>query len=197
VKSVACHASRATLFCSEGVVYKTSVEVVAYNPPWLDIYQAEREKILGATSWFLEFEHIGSTAIPKQRAKPIIDMMAAVEGLDNLGGLLEMLKGLEYHVLGTDMKNRLFLRKEKDGQVFHLHIVERFTWAERKERLLRDYLLAHPEAVKAYGELKDNLAVIHKDDSVEYTKAKTAFIQDIHDKIQDARGLPRVNVWED
>ncbi len=102
--------------------------------------------------------------------------MAAVERLDNLGDLLMTLNTLEYHVFDTGMKNRLFLRKEKDGQVFHLHIVEASTWAERKERLLRDYLLAHPEAVKAYGELKDKLAINYKDDSLAYTEAKTAFI---------------------
>jgi GrpB-like predicted nucleotidyltransferase (UPF0157 family) len=56
---------------------------------------------------------------------------------------------------------------------------------------------AHPEAVKAYGELKAALAITHKEDSLAYTEAKTAFIQDVFDKIQDARGLPRVNVWED
>jgi GrpB-like predicted nucleotidyltransferase (UPF0157 family) len=178
-------------------VLKTAVEVVTYDPRWPAIYEAERALILAVTSDFVNFEHVGSTAIPSQRAKPIIDMMAAVESLKELDDLLESLQILEYHVFETDMKNRLFLRKEKDGQVFHLHIVEASTWAERKERLMRDYLLAHPEAVKAYGELKDELASKYKDDSLEYTKAKTVFIQEIADKIQDARGLPRVDVWED
>jgi GrpB-like predicted nucleotidyltransferase (UPF0157 family) len=176
---------------------KTAVEVVAYDPRWPAIYEAERALILAATSAFVDFEHIGSTAIPKQRAKPIIDMMAAVESLKGLDDLLESLTILEYHVFDMDMKNRLFLRKEKDRQVFHLHIVEASTWAERKERWMRDYLLAHPEAVEAYGELKDDLATEYKDDSLKYTEAKTAFIQDIADKIQDARGLPHINVWED
>jgi GrpB-like predicted nucleotidyltransferase (UPF0157 family) len=178
-------------------VLKTAVEVVAYDPRWPAIYEAERALILAATSDFVNFEHVGSTAIPNQRAKPIIDMMAAVESLKELDDLLESLQILEYHVFDMGMKNRLFLRKEKDGQVFHLHIVERSTWAERKERLMRDYLLAHPEAVEAYGALKDELAIKYKDDSLKYTEAKTAFIQEIVDKIQDERGLARVNVWED
>jgi GrpB-like predicted nucleotidyltransferase (UPF0157 family) len=185
------------LFSLEDVMYKTSVEVVAYDPRWPGIYETECENILAAISHFLELEHIGSTAIPQQRAKPIIDMMAAVENLDDLGRTLETLHTLEYCVLEVGMKNRLFLRKEKGGQVFHLHVVERSTWNERKERLMRAYLLSHPEAVEAYGKLKDELARQYKDDSLEYTKAKTAFIQDIADKIQDERGLPRVNVWED
>jgi GrpB-like predicted nucleotidyltransferase (UPF0157 family) len=62
---------------------------------------------------------------------------------------------------------------------------------------MRDYLLAHPEAVEAYGALKDDLAVKYKEDSLEYTKAKTVFIQSVMDKARDERGLPRVDVWED
>jgi GrpB-like predicted nucleotidyltransferase (UPF0157 family) len=177
---------------------KTAVEVVAYDPHWPAIYEAERALILGTTSAFVDFEHVGSTAIPNQRAKPIIDMMAAVVSLETIDGLLESLKTLEYHVFDAGMKNRLFLRKEnKSGQVFHLHIVERSTWHDRKERLMRDYLLAHPETVKAYGELKDELANEYKDDSLAYTKAKTEFIQSVMDKARDALGLARVDVWED
>jgi GrpB-like predicted nucleotidyltransferase (UPF0157 family) len=179
-------------------VYKTSVEVVAYNPHWPALYETEQDLILNATSDFANLEHVGSTAIPNQRAKPIIDMMAAVVSLQAIDELLESLKTLEYKVLDVGMKNRLFLRKEdKNGQVFHLHIVERSTWDERKERLMRDYLLAHPETVKAYSDLKDDLAIQYKEDSLAYTEAKTAFIQSVIDKARDALSLPRVDVWED
>jgi GrpB-like predicted nucleotidyltransferase (UPF0157 family) len=143
---------------------------------------------------------LGSTAIPQQRSKPIIDIMAAVMSLHEVDVLLEQLDKLDYHVFETGMKkNRLFLRKQDANteQLYHLHIVGASTWDERKERLMRDYLLAHPEAVIAYGELKDKLAAQYPEDSLAYTKAKTAFIQDILDKVMDARGLPRVDVWED
>ncbi len=62
---------------------------------------------------------------------------------------------------------------------------------------MRDYLLEHPDAARAYGELKDGLSRLHAEDSLAYTKAKTAFIQGVTDKVQDARGLPRFDVWED
>jgi GrpB-like predicted nucleotidyltransferase (UPF0157 family) len=112
--------------------------------------------------------------------------------------LLPALEGLGYRLIDAGMRNRLFLRRrdEGTGQAFHLHIVELATWDERKERLMRDYLLEHPEAVKAYGDLKDRLAATYANDSLAYTEAKTAFIQDIVDKARDARGLPRVDVRE-
>jgi GrpB-like predicted nucleotidyltransferase (UPF0157 family) len=62
---------------------------------------------------------------------------------------------------------------------------------------MRDYLLKHPEDVKAYGALKDRLAAIYPRNSLEYTRAKTDFIQDLLDKVCDSLGLPRIDVWND
>jgi len=176
------------------------VEVVDYDPKWPKIFAAEREVLLVAIKdRFVEFEHIGSTAIPNQRAKPIIDMMAAIHSLDELDIFLPTLNGLNYHLIDAGMLNRYFLRKvdNSNGQTFHLHIVELSTWAERKERLMRDYLLKHPEDVQAYGALKTQLAIQHQDNSLAYTMAKTNFIQGIMDKACDELGLPQIDVTED
>jgi GrpB-like predicted nucleotidyltransferase (UPF0157 family) len=78
---------------------------------------------------------------------------------------------------------------------FQLHIVERGTWDERHERLMRDYLLAQPHAAAAYSDLKIRLAREYAMDSLGYTKAKTAFIQDLVDKARAQLDLPSVNVW--
>ncbi|HNB52180.1 MAG TPA: GrpB family protein, partial [Anaerolineales bacterium] len=58
------------------------LEVVPYDPAWPEIYTTERARILSIAPEFIEFEHIGSTAVPGLRAKPIIDMMASVERLE-------------------------------------------------------------------------------------------------------------------
>lgn len=175
------------------------VELVAYDPRWPDIFAAERDRILAASNGqIVAFEHIGSTAVPHQRAKPIIDMMAAVPSLQDSRSLVDALHQLDYAVVETGMRNRLFLRKHaaQNGQVFHLHLVEHATWNERKERLMRDYLQAHPEAVQAYGELKAHLATTYTHDALAYTKAKTAFIQGIIDEARAGQGLPSIDVWE-
>ena len=177
-----------------------SVKVVDYNPQWAGIFARERDLILSKISdHFVEFEHIGSTAVPGQRAKPVVDMMVAVHSLGELDAFLPRLAHLGYQLIETGMRDRYFLRKEDEGckQIFHLHIVELSTWTERNERLMRDYLREHPAAVKAYGELKTNLANIYSKDSLAYTKAKTSFIQGIVDKARDSLGLAQVSVWED
>ena len=122
------------------------VEVVAYDPNWITRYEEESGLLLNAVGEiFVEIEHIGSTAVPNQRAKPVIDMMVAVQSLDELEGFLPVLNNLDYELIETDMPERHFLRKwGEHGPAFHLHIVERSTWNERNERLLRDYLIRHP-----------------------------------------------------
>lgn len=176
-----------------------AVEVVAYDPRWPSIYAAERDLLFSVSGGaFLTFEHIGSTAIPGQRAKPIIDMMAAPRTLQD-DALLASLAALGYVLTDAGMRERLFLRRRDPGggQVYHLHLVEFPTWEERNERLMRDHLLRHPEAVQAYGALKDALASSYANDLPGYTRAKTAFIQGVIDRERDARGLPRVEVWEE
>jgi GrpB-like predicted nucleotidyltransferase (UPF0157 family) len=177
-----------------------TIQIVAYDPTWPQRYLAERALVLQAIDPpFLAIEHVGSTAVVGLCAKPIIDMMAAVANLPDGVALIAPLARLGYQLIETGMPDRLFLRKREPAQdcSFHLHIVEQRTWQERNERLLRDYLQAHPQAAQAYGELKQQLALAHAHDSLAYTKAKTAFIQSLVDRARDERGLPRVNIWEE
>jgi GrpB-like predicted nucleotidyltransferase (UPF0157 family) len=45
--------------------------------------------------------------------------------------------------------------------------------------MFRDYLIAHPDIAREYGELKMRLAAEHRHDRFAYTKAKTDFIRHI------------------
>ncbi len=176
-----------------------SVEVVDYDPSWPETFAAERETLFASVGpQLIELEHVGSTAIPGLRAKPIIDIMAAVRSLDALDSILPALERLGYQLIDAGMPNRFFLRKvEATGErAFHLHIVEASSWADRKERLMRDYLLDHPEVAAEYAALKTRLAGVHAKDSLAYTRAKTGFVQQIVDRARDRLGLPRVDVWE-
>ncbi len=167
-----------------------TVEIVSYDPQWPEIFSSERDALLARVRQrFAALEHIGSTAVSGQRAKPVIDMMAAIRHLEEVEQLLPTLAAAGYGLIDVGMRNRYFLRRQApNGQLFHLHIVELATWDQRKERLMRDYLRAHPDAVQAYGALKAQLARHYSEDSLAYTKAKTAFIQEIVDKARDERG---------
>ena len=173
------------------------VGMVRYDARWAKRVADERARITAiAGSAILELEHVGSTAVPGLWAKPIIDLMAAVATLDEGWVLVEKLADLGYHLIETGMTDRLFFRRHAEGGLaFQLHIVERVTWEERHERLMRDYLLAHPQAVSAYSELKLRLAREHAADSLGYTTAKTPFIQGALSKARAELGLPSIAVW--
>lgn len=179
-----------------------AIEVVDYDPAWPDRFAAERDRLLSPAplrAVLHDIEHVGSTAVPGQAAKPVIDIMASVDDLAALDEALAALEGLGYRRRETGMRARLFLRREPDGgaPAVHLHLVGRDTWPERKERLMRDHLRDHPEDVRAHGELKRRLAAAFPDDPEAYTRGKTAFVQGVMDRVRAARGLPPEDVWED
>src|SRR5690606_36386641 len=96
----------------------------------------------------------------------------------------------------TGMSDRLFYRRPvTEPRTHHLHVVTTDTWNTRNERILRDYLLAHPDAAERYGALKKTLAD-DVDDPDTYTRAKTDLIQELVGAAQAERGLPSVPVWE-
>ena len=58
--------------------------IVGYDERWPRMFEEERQRILAATgSALVAVEHIGSTSVPGLAAKNIIDIMAAVERLDD------------------------------------------------------------------------------------------------------------------
>jgi GrpB-like predicted nucleotidyltransferase (UPF0157 family) len=147
---------------------------------------------------FSEIEHVGSTAVPGLAAKPVIDLMASVGSLEAMTPHRKTLAGLGYVLLEGVMHNRLFYPRDdaSGNRTHHLHVVATDTWDTRNERLLRDYMRAHPEAAERYGALKQELAAkLGVGD--EYTKAKTDLIQQMVDAARTERGLPLVKVWED
>jgi GrpB-like predicted nucleotidyltransferase (UPF0157 family) len=147
---------------------------------------------------FSEIEHVGSTAVPGLAAKPVIDLMASTGSLEVMTPHRKTLAGLGYVLLEGVMHNRLFYPRDdaSGNRTHHLHVVAADTWDTRNERLLRDYMRAHPEAAERYGTLKQELAATLGVGD-EYTKAKTDLIQHMVDAARTERGLPLVKVWED
>jgi GrpB-like predicted nucleotidyltransferase (UPF0157 family) len=168
------------------------VTVAEPDPRW-----AERGRqacvVLGPL--LVAVEHIGSTAVPGLPAKPVIDLMAAVDDLDAVND--DALETLGYRMVATDMPGRLFYRREDyDSTAYHLHVVTADTWPTRNERLLRDHLLAHPADRDRYAALKQELMDKYGPGDA-YTRGKSELIQELTDAARAERGLPSVPVWEE
>lgn len=155
-------------------------ELSDYNPAWVTNFEAESaqlEDTLGEQ--VVEIKHVGSTSIPGLRAKPIIDILVAVEEFAPLEDYIARLEDLGYHHHPHDAEDeRLFFWKGKP-RTHHLHIVEFMTWEHQRHIIFRDYLRAHPEIAEWYEQVKRELALTFKNNRPAYTKGKTAFIKTI------------------
>jgi GrpB-like predicted nucleotidyltransferase (UPF0157 family) len=169
------------------------ITILPYQPAWTLSYANEAAALAALVPAFCAIEHIGSTAVPGLAAKPVIDMMAAVADLTLTKATLPVLAVRGYQLIDAGMRNRLFLQRTGDPD-FNLHIVTLDTWPTRKERLMRDALIADPAARDEHAAPKRTLAEEFCDDMTAYTRAKTAFVQKIMDGVKDRLGLPRTDV---
>jgi len=132
----------------------------------------------------LAIEHIGSTAIPRLAAKPIIDIMVGVGDLPAVEKYLLPLEQIGYEYRGeAGIAGRRYFRKGTlTASTHHLSLVEFGGDVWTRQITFRNYLRDDAEAAAEYGALKKDLAVKYKDDREAYTNGKTKFIEEILSK---------------
>jgi GrpB-like predicted nucleotidyltransferase (UPF0157 family) len=161
------------------------VVIVPYQPGWVGEYERECARLLAAFGDVAGgSEHVGSTAIPGLRAKPVIDIMIGVRSLAEGRSRVAAVEALGYAYVPTfeeQIPERLFFRRG-EPRTHHLHVVEPTSAFWDKQLLFRDYLRARPDVAERYGALKDELARKHGHDRDGYTRAKTDFILAVLDE---------------
>ena len=151
--------------------------VVAYDPGWPAAFEAERETVRAALGDLVgDVEHIGSTAVPGMPAKPILDMMAAVAGLDAGDRALPLLAPLGYRWLPHRVDAVLFNRFDGDTQTHSLQLTVPGSDLGRERLAFRDALRADPALVAEYGELKQRL-LAEAGGKVYTARGKRAFVR--------------------
>jgi GrpB-like predicted nucleotidyltransferase (UPF0157 family) len=157
-----------------------TVQVVAYRPEWHALFLEEKQRLQTALgSKVYDIEHIGSTAVPGLAAKPLIDMIAAVDDLSVYKELIAPLTTLGYEFMPERVfADRIFFPKgPRENRTHHLSLVVKNSAGWRDPIVFRDYLAEHSETRDAYQKLKQNLAIKYANDRRAYTAAKSAFIQ--------------------
>ena len=161
------------------------IEVTDYDPRWPQQFALEAARIRSMLAEpTLEIEHHGSTAVPELAAKPVIDMLVAVDSIARAERYAAVL--IEYGFEAVEPRYRelwperiVLVRRERGRRMCHVHLMLRShpMW----ERLLafRDHLRAHPEVAAEYAALKRSLAHVHGHDRHEYMSAKGEFIKKI------------------
>lgn len=156
------------------------ITVVNYRPQWKSDFQHEADvlrRLLGDT--LIAVFHIGSTAVPGLRAKPIIDILPVVEDLAALDARADGFAALGYEVMGEyGITGRRYYRKGGERRTHQIHAFGFNNIAEIERHLaLRDYLRAHPAVCDAYGELKSRLARQFPQDIDGYSDGKHDFVR--------------------
>jgi len=155
-----------------------AIEVCEYDPAWPESFLAEKKVLVVAFGERAkDIQHVGSTAVPGLGAKPIIDILVAVEDLDRGKDQLAMLARLGYvHVPHDEDARRLFFYRGMPRQ-FHVHVVKFRSWTYWKHIIFRDYLLEHPTTLDEYQCLKIVLANRFREDRDSYVEGKADFIE--------------------
>ena len=155
------------------------IVVVDHDPQWANEFEKESEKLQQILGDILNnIHHIGSTAVPGLMAKPIIDILLDVKDLGQLDAKSESFEELEYEVMGEyGIPGRRYFRKGGNNRTHHIHAFQKGDPNLIRHLAFRDYMIEHKNIAKEYGELKFNIAQRCKDNIVNYSDEKDAFVK--------------------
>jgi GrpB-like predicted nucleotidyltransferase (UPF0157 family) len=158
------------------------IRVSDYDPAWSKQFDGERQRIaaaLGPTA--VRIHHIGSTAVPKMKAKPIIDILLEVPSVETLDEQSPALEALGYEALGEFgiAGRRYFRRDDADGTRTHqVHAFKAGVPDVIRHLAFRDYLRANRPIALEYGKLKERLASAHPHEPEAYMNGKDSFVKE-------------------
>ncbi|WP_245830959.1 GrpB family protein [Sediminibacillus massiliensis] len=164
---------------------RMNINVSAYKQNWVGMFEKEAKlirKILKEEC--VDIHHIGSTAVPNLKAKPIIDIMPTVKKLENVDALNDEMRNIGYEALGEfGINNRRYFRKGGENRTHQVHIFQYDNNIEIERHLaVRDYLQDHESARIEYGNLKEHLANKFPKDIEGYSNGKDAFMKKLEQK---------------
>ena len=149
--------------------------VVLYNPNYVEQFEAYSKKIQNIfNDPSIKIEHIGSTAVIGMCGKPCIDILVMTENLGVVENHIQDMEKCGFEYAGSFvMDNSILFRLMKDGESFvNVHFFP-IDHPHNKEMLdIRDYLISHPEEVKIYSNLKNQLFSKYPNDYNAYRKYK-------------------------
>ena len=165
-----------------------TIEVVDYRPSWSVCFNKEAAHLAGVFGpQLIAIHHIGSTAIPGIKAKPIIDILVVIKDIKTIETFKTPIQQLGYRPRGECLDKpipgtpgRFYFSKDTDGVRSHQVHVCQEGHADVSDKLaFRDYLRTHTKEAVDYSRLKECLASEHRHDIVGYIQGKDAFVKGI------------------
>ena len=130
---------------------------------------------------------MGSTSIPKIKAKPIIDVMIGIDDFNDGYPLSKKLVNENYRYKGENGISGRHYFEYGEPSIYHLHMVEINSDFWIDHLLFRDYLRTSNKTRDAYELLKISLAKKYPKDRDGYCDSKSEFITGILEKIKSTK----------
>lgn len=165
-------------------------EVVAYDSNWQKRFLDESlviKKIFGNDA---RIEHVGSTSVVGMNGKSCIDVLVIVKDLETVKEHISEMENAGFVCRGNFIsKDALLFTRIKDNNIeTNVHFLSEGNPHIKEMLVLRDYLRAHPEEVKEYSELKENLYKKYPNDYAMYRKEKDEYMEKLKERLKEENG---------
>ncbi|MGA4637777.1 GrpB family protein [Pseudomonas solani] len=156
-----------------------TVAVVDHDPEWVRLFEQEARSIERALgSCLVRVHHIGSTAVPGLAAKPVIDILIEVVGLESLERRYGPVLELGYCARGENgLPGRRYFTKGGERRTHQLHGFQVDDEQVGRHLAFRDYLRQHPAVRDEYAAVKHATILACGGSSSTYAALKEPFIQ--------------------
>jgi GrpB-like predicted nucleotidyltransferase (UPF0157 family) len=154
------------------------VRLAPYSSRWSELYELEEQSLREAIgAYVLDIQHVGSTAIPGMVAKPILDVVVAIDSFEAAAVCIEPMERLGYEYRGENGIPRRHYFTKGEPRTHHVHMLEQDNPEWRRMIVFRDALRSDPSLAEEYAMLKKELAKKHSSNRVAYTDGKAAFVE--------------------
>jgi GrpB-like predicted nucleotidyltransferase (UPF0157 family) len=169
---------------------RRAIVIEAYDPAWPERFAQERRCVTDALGGLARrVEHIGSTSVPGLGAKPIVDILVAVDDVDD-HRIISALERAGYVLRVRETGHRMFRRPDRS---VHVHVWREGSEDVARHVLFRDWLRVSADDRDRYESAKRELARRDWDDMNDYADAKSPVVAEITARAQAwaARGGQR------
>ena len=157
-----------------------TVRLVEHDPAWAGVFKGESEALRRALpGHIVQIHHVGSTAVPGIRAKPVIDICVESDAYPPTPGVRTALFDMGYDAMGpSDVEGRhLFVKGQP--RLFHLHWCPRNGEVVSRQVRFRNVLRQNPKLAREYEALKAEETTNSLVDDSDYANAKSGFVERI------------------
>jgi GrpB-like predicted nucleotidyltransferase (UPF0157 family) len=165
---------------------KEKIIILDHDPLWTEQFSKISQYLNMALGDVVkEIQHVGSTAVPGLKAKPILDIDIILKDLSFLKKAIGNLEKIGYKYLGEMGISGRFALQAPRSLSFGLHntyICDPLSEAYLNHIYLRDHLMENLNDRLLYSKLKDRLASLYPYDIDRYVEGKTNFISSILEK---------------